>query len=96
MYDMKEEIQKTDGWIRQRRKRHAPPVAIFIVGINGTKELPSETKDDIASSLFDCALRGDELASIHYRRNYIELIFDGPTGYPIDADFVEKVLSWCD
>ena len=96
MYGIRSAIQKTDKWMRQRRKRHAPPVAIFVIGFNGTKELPSKTKDDIAASLFDCALRGDELAGIYVHRNYIELIFDGQTGNPIDADFVEKVLSWCD
>lgn len=96
MFTIESEIQRADRWMRQRRKRHAPPVTIVVVGVNGTKELPSYTKDDIASSLFDCALRGDELAYIHFDRNYIELIFDGQTGYPIDADFVDKVLSWCD
>ena len=96
MYEIESEIQRIDRWMRQRRKRHAPPVRIIIVGVNGTKELPSSTKDDIASSLFDCALRGDDLAWIYCWRNYIKLILDGQTEYPIDADFVEKVLSWCD
>jgi hypothetical protein len=95
-------IAKMDEWVKKNRLKKSHPTTRISIDLVLERGIHCQNKDELATALFDLSLLDYEIVGLYRIGHptdisiYIALKKKDTTTKSIDADFVEKVLSWCD